>query len=425
MRMPSMDDTVGLATDGYAWLPALRRRAGRQVVRTRVMGQPAVGLCGPEAARFFYDETNVRRHTAIPEPVLGTLFGKGAVHTLDGPAHRVRKAMFLSLMSPDGIDRLVECTEAAWDAAAESWAGPVVLFDEASLVLTRAVCRWAGVPLREDEVASTAADLVAMVDGFATLGARHWRARRARGRLERRFAELVRLVRDGSAQAPPGSAVAAVATHRDADGQPLDPRTAAVELLNVVRPTVAVCWFVAFAGHALHRWPEYRAPLRSGDDEAAEAFVHELRRFYPFAPFLGGRAGRDVSFDGVQIPAGALVLLDVFGQNHDPGLWEDPYSFNPHRFAGRPIGTFELIPQGGGDPRTGHRCPGEWITIALLKALVRRLAALDYGVPEQDLTISLRRMPARLASGFQLTPAGRDGRDGDRELGTARVVARD
>jgi fatty-acid peroxygenase len=65
-----------------------------------------------------------------------------------------------------------------------------------------------------------------------------------------------------------------------------------------------------------------------------------------------------------------------------------------------------LVPQGGGDPRTGHRCPGEKITIALLAALVVRLAELDYDVPEQDLGISLRRIPARPRSGFVLVPRG-------------------
>jgi fatty-acid peroxygenase len=402
MRTPLVDDTLGLAVHGYAWLPALRRNAGGAPVRTRVMGQPALVLRGADAARFFYDENNVRRHTAVPEPVLGTLFGKGAVHTLDGPAHRVRKAMFLSLMSPEGVDRLVTYTVEAWDAAARSWSGPVVLFDEASRILTRAVCRWAGVPLADDEVA--AADLVALIDGFATLGPRHWRARRARGRLERTFAGLIESVGAGSAQASPDSAVATVATHRDADGELLDPRVAAVELLNVIRPTVAVCWFVAFAGHALHRWPGLGDQLRAGDDSFAEAFVHELRRFYPFAPFLGGRAVRDLSFHGEQAPAGSLVLLDVYGQHHDPTLWPDPYAFDPQRFIGRQIGAYDLIPQGGGDPHTGHRCPGEWITIGVLKALVQRVAALDCSVPAQDLRISLRRIPARIGSDFVFTP---------------------
>jgi fatty-acid peroxygenase len=120
---------------------------------------------------------------------------------------------------------------------------------------------------------------------------------------------------------------------------------------------------------------------------------------------VGGRAVKDLSWQGEHIAAGSLVLLDVYGQNHDPGLWERPYSFEPQRFVDRRIGPFDLIPQGGGVPDTGHRCPGEDITVALLRALAVRLARLDYDVPDQDLTISLRRIPARLASGFVLAAA--------------------
>ncbi|MTE22218.1 cytochrome P450 [Streptomyces sp. TRM43335] len=413
---PMVDSTLSLFTRGYAWLPDRARRAIGPLVRARLLGRHAVALRGPDAVRFLYDERHVRRHGALPEPVKSTLFGHGAVHTLDGEAHRVRKAMFLSLLtSRDGIDALVDRTVEAWDTAAARWAGSerVVLFDAAAEVLTEAVCRWAGVPLPNSGPGPLARDLVAMVDGFATLGPRHWRARLARRRREDRLARLVEEVRDGSATVPEGSVVEVVARHRDADGEPLDSRTAAVEILNVLRPTVAVCWFVAFAAHALHRWPQQRDRLveeareggagREQGGAYAEAFVHEVRRFYPFAPFIGGRAVRDLSWRDSPIPAGSLVLLDIHGQNHDPKLWKDPYSFDPRRFLDRPVERDELVPQGGGDPAAGHRCPGEDVTVALLTALSVRLARLAYEVPAQDLRIPLRRVPTRPRSGFVVT----------------------
>ncbi|WP_405888097.1 hypothetical protein [Streptomyces longwoodensis] len=46
--------------------------------------------------------------------------------------------------------------------------------------------------------------------------------------------------------------------------------------------------------------------------------------------------------------------------------------------------------------------PGR-ITIGLLEALAIRLARLEYTVPAQDLTISLRRIPARPRSDFEIT----------------------
>ncbi|WP_229073068.1 cytochrome P450 [Actinoplanes sp. DH11] len=390
--MADLDQTLAVALKGYAWLPDLRRRSGGAPVRTRVMGQRAVGICGPAAAQFFYGTGNLERHTALPSLVVHTLFGQGAVHTLDGEAHRHRKALFTSLLLGDGVDTLAKLAGEAFDQAADGWRGgrEVTLFDETARVIAKAVTRWVGVPEEDRELTSLARDLVAMVDGFATVGPRFARALAARDRQERRLAKVIERVR---AEPPTPEPISVIAHHTD-DGVPLDPRTAAVELLNVIRPSTAVAWFVAFAAHALDRWPHHATRLRAGDDEFTAAFTHEVRRFYPFAPFLGGRAARDLVFQGESIPAGTLVLLDVYGQNHDPDLWDDPYAFRPERFLGREIGDFDLIPQGGGDPRTGHRCPGEKITVALLGTLVQRLSRLDYYLPPQTTDIDLSRIPA-------------------------------
>ncbi|MDK3257945.1 cytochrome P450 [Blastococcus capsensis] len=407
--MPRLENGLKMLAKGYAWLPDERRRTGRRTVATRLGGMPAYGTEGPEAARFLYDEDHVRRSHAIPEPVQGTLFGKGAVHTLDGEMHRVRKAMFVALlMREDGIASLAKQATTAWDAAADEWAcrPEIVLFDEAGQVIAGAVARWAGVAVHDHEIPGLARDLLAMVDGFASGGVRHVRARRARGRRERWLSQLVRDVRSGVTAVPQGSAVDVVARHRDAGGEQLDSHVAAVELINIIRPTTAVAWFLAFSGHALIRWPQHRERLADGDPAFTEAWAHEIRRFYPFAPFIGGRAPHEVTFDGERIPENAMILLDLYGQNHDPELWGDPYAFRPERFLDRPIGEFELVPHGGGDPRTNHRCPGEQITVALLAALSGKLARLDYEVPEQDLTIALHRIPAKPASGVVLTVRG-------------------
>ncbi|MDJ0385601.1 cytochrome P450 [Streptomyces sp. G-G2] len=379
-------------------------------VRTRLLGRPTIALHGPEAIVFFYDEQNIRRTSALPEPVLDTLFGRGAVHTLDGAAHRVRKALFLALLKDGaGVAALADHVAVHWSEAVGRWADGrrVVLFDEAALILARSVCAWTGVPLSDDACWQMAEDCTAMVDGFATPGPRHLRARAARARQEEALAALVRVAREGEEPAyDNGTAFEAVAWHRDADGRLLDPHTAAVELLNIIRPTVAVAWFASFAAHALHRWPVHQELLRKdGDGQYARAFAHEVRRFYPFAPFVGGLAATDLTWQGETIAKDTLVLLDLYGHHHDPELWHSPYRFDPQRFAGREPDADELIPQGGGDPARGHRCPGEDITVALLATLTAKLAGLDFDVPEQDLTISLSRVPTRPRSGFVLTAA--------------------
>ncbi|MET9470195.1 cytochrome P450 [Streptomyces sp. NPDC006544] len=417
------DATLSLMLHGYAWAPDLRRaHDGASLVRTRLLGHPAALLHGPEAVALFYDEGRVQRHGALPAPVLDTLFGQGGVHTLDGPAHRARKELLTSLlMPPDAVRTLTESVEGGWREAVAAWEGRrVVLFDEVAALLARAVCDWVGLPVPDDAAREIAEDCVAMVDGFATAGPRHARAHRARRRQERALAAAVTDLRlhvhgphpDGvfSASrhaAAAGSPLEAVALHREPDGTLLDPHTAAVELLNILRPTVAIAWFAVFAAHALHRHPGRHEQLRTGGAAHARAFAHEVRRFYPFVPFVGGLAARDLAFDGEDLPAGTLLLLDVYGHHHDPELWDRPYHFDPGRFAGREPEPDELIPQGGGDARTGHRCPGEDLTLSVLAALGPALADLDFVVPQQDLSIPLTRIPTRPRSGFALEPARR------------------
>jgi fatty-acid peroxygenase len=392
--MVAFDQTLVAAMKGYAWLPDLRRKHQGRPFPLRIGGRRAVAISGPDAVQFFYEPGNLARRDAVPPPVVDTLFGRGAVHTLDGEAHRVRKALFVDLLMEDRIDELAKLAGEAFDDASQRWrvAPSINLFEESAGIIADAVTRWTGV--REFV---PAADLVAMVDGFASAGPRHLRARLARGRQER---ALERSIEDVRRDAPTTTPISRIAHHLE-DGYLLDSRTAAVELLNIIRPATAVAWFVAFAAHALDRWPANREAIRD-DDDYTWAFTHEVRRYYPFAPFLGGSATSDLRFHGVSIPQGTLVLLDVYGQHHDERVWASPYDFRPERFLGRPISEFELIPQGGGDPRTGHRCPGEKITIALLGTLVQHLVGLDYYLPPQDLGIDLSRIPARPKSGIQI-----------------------
>jgi fatty-acid peroxygenase len=410
MRTISRDLTLPLLQEGYALLPNRRRQLGEPDFRMRILGRPAVCVCGPDATRRFYDESLFARKGALPRPVQRTLTGVGAVHTLDDAAHQHRKGVFLALKDPVAVKAVVDRTVAEWDMAVQRWSGreQIVLFDEAAEVLTRGVCAWAGVPVDESDLAAVTADMVAMVDGFGSPGTRHVRARRARRRAEHRLASAAERVRTGEDGAEAGSMFERMLVHRE-NGELLSPHLVAVEMLNVVRPAVAIAWFLAFSGHALHRWPGNRDRLRDHDDAVAEAFAHEVRRFYPFAPLMGAVARRDVPWDGEVIAPGTLVLLDLFGQNHDERLWDGPYAFRPERFVGRPPGEFDLVPQGGGDAVTGHRCPGEDIVVEMLKALVPRLASMTYDVPEQDLTIPLETIPTRPRSGVVLRGVRRGG----------------
>ena len=99
---------------------------------------------------------------------------------------------------------------------------------------------------------------------------------------------MIQEVRRGTLTPPAGTALEQIALFRDGDGSFLSEHVAAVELLNVIRPTVAVSRYLVFCAHALHEHPEWRERLRE-NDTYLEPFVQEVRRFYPFFPFAAAR----------------------------------------------------------------------------------------------------------------------------------------
>ncbi|WP_200216111.1 cytochrome P450 [Micromonospora coerulea] len=407
----SPESTLAFLREGYRFIGARCDRYGSDVFQTRLLLVPTICLRGRPAAELFYDNDRFRRKAAMPMRAQRTLTGVGGVQGLDDAAHRDRKAMLMSVLTPTAIRQLGQLFDDEWRARIPVWerSGRVVLYDEVARMLTRAVCAWAGVPLADSDVARRTTELHAMIEAPAAVGPQHWRGLLGRRRAERWIGDIVDRARAGSLPAPAGSALRVIAEHRDERGHPLPRRIAAVDLLNILRPTVAVDRFVVFAALALHDHPQWRERVR-GDEAATESFVQEVRRYYPFFPAAAARVRRSFDWAGHHFPRGRRVLFDLYGTNHHPELWPGPEQFRPDRFAGWRGDPFSLVPQGGGDHLTGHRCAGEWLTIELLKRAVTNLtSAMSYRVPPQDLTVNLRRMPALPPSGFLIDgvrPAG-------------------
>ncbi len=146
--------------------------------------------------------------------------------------------------------------------------------------------------------------------------------------------------------------------------------------------------FVVLAAHALHRHPGWRDALAGGLDDDLEAFVQEVRRFYPFFPPVAAQVCREFVWDGWHFTKGARAMLDLYGTNHDDRAWPLPHEFRPERFLGSMPGLFDFVPHGGGraqDP----------LSLVLMKLAARQLAVhLRYQVPAQDLDLQMDRPPA-------------------------------
>jgi fatty-acid peroxygenase len=410
-RDPAIDATLPFLRDPYRYISKRCRELNSDLFQIR-LALVRTGICmtGPAAAELFYDESKFQRRGVAPRRFQKTLFGKGGVQGLDGEAHRHRKRMFMSLMTPERIARIGQISADYWTTYAQKWAGVdrVVLYDEARELLTRTACDWAEVPLDDDEVAARTRELSGTFDYAGALGPKHWWARFARRRLERWMMDLVEKCRARQLSVSDDSAMHIVSMHRDLNGNLLDPRIAAVELLNVVRPIVAVSVYLTFAALALHNYPGCREALRTVSEksnrEYAHYFAQEVRRYYPFFPAVGAETRCELEWNGYRFPKATPVLLDLYGTNHDERAWIEPNEFQPERFRNWHENPFTFVPHGGGDHYTNHRCPGESIAVELLKVAAAFLTSnMIYEVPPQELEIDFSRVPALPRSQFILS----------------------
>ncbi len=401
-RDTSFDSTLSLAREGYKFVTNRCLRYNTDVFEGRLLLQKFIFMRGEEAARLFYDRNRFKRSSSVPFQARSTLFGKGGIQGLDGARHRRRKEMFLSLMEESRIEDLLQMTGHMWRDYSRRWEhlDRIVLLDEVHEIFARAVCNWAGVPLPQSRIKTITRELADMIQAPAAIGPRYWQGLYSRLSAERRMQTLIKNVRRGLLHPPRRCALSIISEYRDIDDKRLTERAAGAELLNVLRPTVAVARYVAFAALALHDYPECRARIEA-DEQYLEWFVHEVRRFYPLFPMVSARTTERFTWRGYRFPKGRNVALDLYGTNHDARIWQDPEEFIPERFRDWNGGLFNFIPQGGGDVLKTHRCPAERITVELMKQAVDFLVhSLEYDVPPQDLMVSFSRIPAQPASRF-------------------------
>lgn len=406
-REQTFDASLALWNEGYLFITNRCSRFSSDSFHTRLMLKPVLCAQGAEAAELVYGTDMFTRRGAMPSTVLKLLQDEGSVQQLDGHSHRHRKAMFMEILTGDNVDRLRSSFRETWLRTLPLWRekGRIRLMDEAQKVLLFAVAEWAGFPLAAEETATLTFAFADMVEESGGIGWGHWRARMERHFVEQRVRSIIEAVRSGGIDLPDDSPLATISRFKDDDGHLLPIEVATVELINIIRPTVAIAWYIVFAALALHDHPEVAARIADGDDDVVEPFVTEVRRFYPFFPFIGGVARTGFDWRGERFDEGQWVLLDLHGTNRDPRVWLHADTFEPGRFADGDdaAGPFSFVPQGGGDHASGHRCPGEWVTQDLVAEAVRILTReMTYAVPDQDLRVSTSSMPTQPKSGFEI-----------------------
>jgi fatty-acid peroxygenase len=405
-----LENGLKVLREGYMYAPNRHKIYKADAFETHLLGEKAVVIGGEEAAKLFYDEDKFKREGAAPEPAKATLLGKGGVQGLDDEAHRHRKAFFMGLMSKERIEVWAKLVEKYLLKETKEWIkkDSIVFYEESQKILTQAVCEWAGVPLPEKDVEKRTKQLVSMFESPMAVSTRHIEGRIGRKQGEAWNKELIQQVRDGVLNPKEETALYQISWFKDLDGELLDLKTAAVELLNVLRPSVAVAIYFAFTALSLYQFPEIKDKLNGDNPYYLHMFIQEIRRYYPFFPFNGAITRKDFVWDGYQFEKDTLVILDFYGTNRDPRIWDNPEEFNPERFKDwhrSPTDQVQmkLVAQGGGDYNTGHRCPGEWNTVRAMEIVTDYLInKISYEVPEQDVGYSMVKVPTIPNSGMKL-----------------------
>ena len=404
-RSPVFDETLSLMREGYGFLPRRFADLDTPIFRTRLMLRDVICMTGPIAARLIYDDARLTRVGAMPQTVLRLLQDRGSVQQLDGAAHRHRKALFVRILMEDkgSLDRLVATFRRQFLERVPDWSrmGAVALGKELDLILFRTALSWTQAPVDADLLEDDAALVADMIENAGHVGPRTFGTLFRRSLLERRFRAAFREIRRGKLTPMPGSPMAMLAGYRDVHGQLLSPTVAAVELINLIRPLVAIGRYIVFAALRLERHPQWKEILAEPDAERLTDFAEEVRRISPFFPFVGAVARASFDWKGYRIRRGQWLMLDLYGSCHAGEAFRAPDEFRPGRGVRRDEADYSFIPQGAGSTARGHRCPGEMATVELLKEAARLLAGvIDYEVPEQDLSVSLTTVPTGPTDGF-------------------------
>ncbi|KAG6404817.1 hypothetical protein SASPL_132395 [Salvia splendens] len=111
--------------------------------------------------------------------------------------------------------------------------------------------------------------------------------------------------------------------------------------------------------------------------------IKETLRLHPPAPMLPRACIDEHVIDGYTIPAGSMVMVNIWAMQRDLRYWKDPETFEPERFENEELSfvgsDFKYLPFG-----IGRRiCPGTSFGLAAMEsALAQLLYHFDWKLPE-------------------------------------------
>lgn len=424
MGPPGVGETLAFVRNPYRFLEDHRRRYG-DVFRSNVVGRKVVFLSGLEGAEAFFADGNISREDAHPF-LMVDMFGGTNFEMYDGPKHFALKSIALGAFDHDAIGGYVGDMQRLTESTLErlSRAGDFRATQELRRLAIEAIC-WNVMGLEPGpETETMTREYATLLTGLTTPvplrvpGMPYARAMAARDRLLARIRSIVeeRRVRPGN------DGLSRMLSATAADGRSYTDDEAVLEVHHIVVAGFIVYVLMAEVLRRLAQEPELRE--RCSDEVAAVApdavlsidaldalrtsldVVLEAKRLVPLVPLAFGRAARDFTCRGFDVPKDWTVYLALHLNNHDPTVYARPYEFDPRRFEPpreeHRKHPMAFIPQGA-EPPMGHRCLGldysTYLTLVFLAVLVR---GYEWELPPQRLEYDWRKRPPEPKDGLQV-----------------------
>lgn len=112
-------------------------------------------------------------------------------------------------------------------------------------------------------------------------------------------------------------------------------------------------------------------------------FIKEVMRFYSPVPLVARKHTKAITIDGMEIPPGPRVDINIYAIHHNPQVWKSPEVFDPNRFdADHRLETdiYGFIPFSAGS----RNCIGQIFALNEIKITLAKLVKRFQVLPAPD-----------------------------------------
>jgi cytochrome P450 family 135 len=110
----------------------------------------------------------------------------------------------------------------------------------------------------------------------------------------------------------------------------------------------ALAWTFDLLLRHPHQLRRLRDSLEAGEEDYLRATISESLRLRPVVPLAGRRLSKELSADGLTLPAGTDVTPAIWLAHTRADVYSEPFAFRPERFLEDAPDTYAWVPFGGG-----------------------------------------------------------------------------